>query len=213
MTLHIQEPGILEKHKSPLAAVEYAFRHLIQNGNTKQKLKRLTLRDGPQPSDWDNPWGAVESSSRIFQATRSTTEGGTEQEINARQIRGPETEPVQHDRQQEREEAERKTRDYLEAVPPVVLSQMIEVTGGQNPATSPGVTDRTYNIQTGGWSPKLAEYEEKWRESSGILPLLEWQLRKRREQGWKLWDMPLMQSDAGNEGFLYDRMAETSAES
>ena len=43
--------------------------------------------------------------------------------------------------------------------------------------------------------------------------MLEWQLQTRKQQGWKLWDMPLMRSDAGSEGFLYDRMIVASAES
>lgn len=89
---------------------------------------------------------------------------------------------------------------------------MIEANKRQIRGTCSDIQEQGYEIETNGWSPKLAEYEARWKESRGILPLLEWRLQKRKEQGWKLWDMPLMESDAGQEGFLYDRMIEAGVE-
>lgn len=213
MTLHTQKPQGYEKHKSSLAAVEHAFRHVIGHGGNEQNLRSLILYDGPQTSDWDNPWGLVERSSRAFKATRGTLGGNLDQNICAKQIQGPsETDHERYHRQQERVEAEKKTRDYLDAMPPAVLSQMIDNNRRQIRGTTSDIQEQMYEIQTGGWNHELAEYEERWKNSSGILPMLEWQLQTRKKQGWKLWDMPLMRSDAGSEGFLYDRMIEASAE-
>ncbi|KAF6225888.1 hypothetical protein HO133_009890 [Letharia lupina] len=214
ITLHTQKPQGYEKHKSSLAAVEHAFRHVIEHGGNEQNLRSLILYDGPQTSDWDNPWGLVERSSRAFKATRGTHGGNMDQNICAKHIQGPsETDHERYHRQQERVEAEKKTRDYLDAMPPAVLSQMIDNNRRQIRGTTSDIQEQMYEIQTGGWNPELAEYEERWKNSSGILPMLEWQLQTRKKQGWKLWDMPLMRSDAGSEGFLYDRMMEASAES
>lgn len=186
---------------------------MIEHGGTEQNLRFLTLRDGPQLSDWDNPWGAVKKPSRIFQATRNTDAGNHEPNVCVRQLRGPsETLSEQFNRQKVAKEAKNRTEAYLDAIPPSVLHEMIEANSNQLRCASSGIQDPTYKIQTGGWDSKLAEYEERWRKSSGLLPMLESQLQKRKGQGWKLWDMPLMQSDAGSEEFLYDRMVETGAE-
>lgn len=199
---------------SSLAMVEQALRYVIEDGGTENHLQSLTLQEGPRHPEWDNPWGAVNKrSSRVFQATRTTNAGEDEQNINRRQIEGPlKTELEQRFRKKEPEHAEKKTREYLDTMPPAVLSRMIEDNRIQTLSLSSGIEDSTYESRTSGWDAKLAEYEERWRKSSGILPMLEWQLQKRKRQGWKLWDMPLMQSDAGSEGFLYERMAETTLE-
>lgn len=211
LTLHVVRSTIT---KSFGAAVEHTFRHVVGRDDTVQHLQCLTLREGTQPSDWDNPWGGVHSSSRVYQATRGTNEGNGKLNVVTRQIRDPPDIFSENYRRREiREEFEKKAKEYLDTMPPAILSQMmIEASSGQDHGTSSEAENHIYDIKTGGWSHKLAQYEEKWRQSNGIMPMLRWQLQKRKEQGWKLWDMPLMQSGSGSEGFLYDRMLEANAE-
>ena len=88
---------------------------------------------------------------------------------------------------------------------------MIEPGESHRRAPSSDGQDHGYETQTGGWNDKMAEYEAQWKEDGGLLPLLESQLQKRKERGWKLWDMPRMGSEVGQEGFLYDRIMECGA--
>ncbi len=214
--------------------VKEVFHHLVKNGVPEQKLESLTLQDGAQISDWDNPWGAVNGPGRVFQATRKKNGGQHEPEINAKQLRGPPaldpccaydflnhqqrfcpTAPnptVPQDSSTQQGEAERQTKAYLDTMPPAILREMIEANSSQLRGTGTATEDLAYGGQTGCCSRKEEEYEEMWRESSGILPILQWQLRKRKEQGWRLWDMPLMQIEAGKEGFLYDGMMKAEVE-
>ena len=83
---------------------------------------------------------------------------------------------------------------------------MIEANRAHIYDISSSINDFSYEIKTGGWISQVTDYEKRWRESSGILPTLEWQLQKRKREGWELWDMPLMKPDIGSERFLYDRM-------
>lgn len=205
---------------SSLKEVSNIFRQIVDLDGTKQKLKSLTLQEFPGASEWDNPWGAARDSSRVFQATRRPdlrNQQGPRRsnhrskkpalEIQARQTHGPP--PERTTRKPAREEdallAEKTTEDYLDAIPPAVLSQMIEASSSHLRAPSSNRRDHSYETQTGGWNDKLAVYEAKWKEGGGLLPILESQLQKRKERGWKLWDKPLMESEVGQEGFLYDR--------
>ena len=203
-----------------------------EQGGIEQNLRSLTLQLGPQISDWDLPeslavqsdlYRSISFPSRMFQATRDMSGGATEGKFHVRQIRGPTATPLEelavHEDQYKieleakraGEEADKSllkyTKAYLDTMPPAVLREMIKAN------TSSDNEDSSYEIQTRGWRSKLADYEAKWKESrSKILPMLKLQLQERKEHGWKLWDMPLMQSDIGSEGFLYDRMAEREKE-
>ena len=205
---------------SSLKEVKDIFRQIVERGGSKQRLNSLTLHQYPGVSEWDNPWGAVRDPSRVFQATRKANVG-VEQgprrsargpkkpalEIQARQTHGP---PPVRTTSIPREEddllVEKTTEDHLDAIPPAVLSQIIETSKSHLSGPSSDRENYSYSTQTGGWNDKLAEYEAKWKEEGGLLPLLESQLQKRKERGWKLWDMPLMESEVGKEGFLYDRI-------
>lgn len=207
ITLHIIESRERGEDKSFLAVAKRAFLNIIGDGGTEHNLKSLTLQNDALRSDWDNPWGDIGQATRVFQAKRSPVRGGN-QGVCARQIRGGLGRLEQHKRNSTWIQATQETMDYLNAMPPAILAKMIEANGAEISGLPSGIKDSTYEIQTSGWTSKLAEYEESWKNSSGILPLLEWQLQKRKTQGWKLWDMPLMTRDAGSEGFLYDRMTE-----
>lgn len=215
LTLHVNHPRNMEKHKSPLAVAEQAFLHIVGCGDAEHSLKSLmledTLQDGRLSSDWANPCGAIRRSTRTFQAKWNPT-GEGKLGVVARQIRGPLGDLDRDDRYAALAQAERETRDYLDAMPTAVLAKMIEDNGAHVGHLPSDVGDSQNEVKTSGWSPKLNEYEEQWKESSGVLPLLQWQLQKRKEHGWKLWDMPLMRREAGSEGFLYDRMKEAGAE-
>ena len=88
-------------------------------------------------------------------------------------------------------------------MPPTTLSHMITDLSRH---VSAKLVDLNYNVRTDALQSSFATYEAEWRLSNGILPLSEWQLRKRKEQGWDLSEMPLMQGKAGKKGFLYDRL-------
>ncbi len=212
--MHVSSYTTCTEDKSTIAAVEHTYRRITELGGTEQSLKSLILQDGVLQSDWDNPWGASSESSRAFQATKSMNggEGANDLKVDARQIRGHVEKHKARRRQEEQEGAEAETEEYLDSMPPEILRKMIEDNRGQTHPIFSGNRDLTYEVQTGGWTPKLAEYEERWKKSNGILPMLEWQLHKRKEQGWKLWDMPLMKPDDGSEGFLYDRMIKAPAD-
>ena len=203
---------------SSLKEAKDIFRQIVERGGSKQRLNSLTLHQSPGVSEWDNPWGAVREPSRVFQATRRTNVGvqqGARRsarwpkkpalEIHARQTHG--LPPVRTTKKMPLEEddllAEKSTEDHLDAIPPAVLSQIVN---SHLPGPSSDRRNHSYSTQTGGWNDKLAEYEAKWKEEGGLLPLLESQLQKRKQRGWKLWNMPLMESEVGQEGFLYDRM-------
>ena len=229
--MHVSSSTAYTDDKSTLAAVEHTYRRITELGGPEQNLKFLTLQDGHLESDWDNPWGASSEFSRVFQATKSMNGGerSNDLKIDARQIRGSAEE--QHEalgRHESQKEADEETRVYLDSMPPEIFRKMIEDYSGQTHPLLSRIRDFTYEVQTGGWTPKLALYEERWKKSNVILPMLqyeeqwenssaflhmlEWQLHKRKEHGWKLWDMPLMKSEDGSEGFLYDRMIEASAD-
>ena len=104
------------------------------------------------------------------------------------------------------DEASKKSIDYLNSMPPTTLSRMVTALSRQANKASIELLDFNYKVRTGGLQPSLAAYEADWKTSNGMLPLLEWQLQKRKEQGRDLWEMPLMQGKAGKEGFLYDRL-------
>ena len=222
----LKELRIQTGNWSSLKEVQDIFRQIIDRGSSSQRLNSLTLYESPSASEWDKPWGAVRDSSRVFQATRRTNVGvqqgarGSARwpkkpalEIHARQTHGPP--PVRTTRQPLLEEddllAEKTLEQHLDAIPPAALSQIIESTKSHLPGPSTDRRNPSYSTQTGGWNDKLAEYEAKWKEDGGLLPLLESQLQKRKERGWKLWDMPLMESEVGREGFLYDRIMEIGA--
>ena len=127
---------------------------------------------------------------------------------------GPsETDLERHDCGQERKEAEEKTEDYSETMPPAILFQMIEANRDQIRGTSSGIRIYTYSVRTDGCSPQLAEWEEIQRKSNGTLNILAWQFQKRKKQEHEPWDMPLVVSDAESGGSLYARMVEAIAES
>ena len=212
---------------SSLKKVSDIFRQIIDRGGTKQRLDSLTLHEFSGASEWDNPSGAARDSGGVFHATRSIYVGvqsGSRRskrwfkkpglEIQVRQTHGPP--PEYTTRKPPRDEdallAEKTTEDYLDAIPPAVLSQMIQASSSHLRAPSSNRRDHSYSTQTGGWNDKLAVYEAKWKESGGLLPILESQLQKRKERGWKLWDMPLMEAEVGREGFLYDRIVEAGAD-
>ena len=215
---------------SSLREVKDIFRQIIDRGGRDQGLNSLTLRESPRAYDWDDPWGAVKDSSRVFQATRRTKVGVQQgaiwsarwpkkpaPEVHTRQTHGPP--PVRTIKTPFDEEddllAEKTIEDHLDAIPPAVLSQLIETSKSHLHGPFPDREYHSYSIQTiqttGGWNDKLAVYEAKWKEAGGLLPLLESQLQKRKEQGWKLWDMPLMESEVGQEGLLYERIMKAGA--
>ena len=211
---------------SSLREVEEIFRQIVEHGGSKQRLNSLTLHQSPGVSEWHNPWGTVREPSRVFQKIWRTNVGSQKGarrsarwpkkpalEIHARQTHGPP--PVRSTKKIPREKndllAEKATEDYLDATPPAVLSQLVEASESHLPSPSSDREDYSYSTQTGGWKAKLAEYEAKLKKDSGFLPLLESQLQKRKERGWKLWDMPLMESEVEQEGFLYDRIMEAGA--
>ena len=212
---------------SSLEEVEHIFRQIADRRCNDQRLKSLTLHESPHASDWDNPWGTVKDRSRVFPATRVTNVGvhqGARRsarwpqkpalEIHTRQTHWPPSARTIKDPFLEEDDLldEKTTEDHLDAIPPAVLSQLVEASESHLPRPSSDRQDHSYPTQTGGWNDKLAEYEAKWKEEGGLLPLLESQLQKRKERGWKLWDMPLMESEVGQEGFLYDRIMKAGAD-
>ena len=211
---------------SGLEEVERIFRQIADRGGSNQRLNSLTLHESPHASEWDNLWGTVKHPSRVFQATRGTNAGvqqGTRRSarwpqkpalnIHTRQTHWPLSARTTENPLLEDYDSliEEDTEDHLDAIPPAVLSQLVEASERHLPGPSSDREDHSYETQTGGWNNKLAEYEAKWKEAGGLLPLFESQLEKRKEWGWKLWDMPLMESEAGKEGFLYDRIMKAGA--
>ncbi|KAM0795975.1 hypothetical protein BDR22DRAFT_893663 [Usnea florida] len=212
--------------ESSLKEVKNIFGQIVDRGGSNQRLNSLTLHESPESSEWDNPWGTVRDSSRVFQATRGTNVGihqgarrsarlpeNSAFKILARQTHGPPPEWTIQDPYLEEDDlpAEKTIEEHLDAIPPTILSQLIKAGESQLPGPSSNRQDHSYPTRTGGWNDKLADYEAKWKEDGGLLALLESQLQKRKERGWKLWDMPLMESEAGKEGFLYDRIMKAGA--
>ena len=215
--MHVSRSTPCKEDNSTLAAVEHTFRQITELGGTEQSLKSLTLQDGALLSDWDNPWGISSGSSRVFQATKSRDGGERAKDLKfeAWQKQGPLENHEAFKRRDEQEEGEKEIGESVPSIPPEILRkavEMFEMLSGQRHRTSSGNEGSGYEIPIGDWTSKLAEYEERWNESTGILPTLDGQLHEREEQAWKLWDMPLMKADDGSEGFLYDRMVETPAE-
>ncbi|KAL9136201.1 MAG: hypothetical protein Q9175_002590 [Cornicularia normoerica] len=131
MALRIQKPQRCDKHKSSLAAVKHAFQHMMENvalsrtSNLSRYTRVLNPVTGMIHGAQRHQWNAQAEPS--LQATRSTHRGEKEPRIDARQIRGPsETRLEQGNRQNTREGAEKRSRKYLDAMPPAVLFQMIE---------------------------------------------------------------------------------------
>ena len=93
--------------------------------------------------------------------------------------------------------------DYLNSMPPTTLSHMITDLSRHDSAN---LLDLNYNVRTDALQYSFATYEAEGKPSNGMLSLSEWQLRKRKEQGWDLSEMPLMQGKSGKKGFLYDRL-------
>ena len=223
---HLKELTIRTGARSSLKEVKNIFRQIVDRGGSSQRLNSLTLHESLKGSEWDNPWITVRDPSRVFQATRRTNMGvhqgarrsarlpeGSALRILARQIYGPPPECTIENSLLEEDDlpAEKTIEDHLDAIPPAVLSQLIKAGESQLPGPSSNRQDHSYTTQTDGWDDKLAVYEAKWKEDGGLLALLQSQLQKRKERGWKLWDMPLMESEAGKEGFLYDRIMKAGA--
>ena len=146
----------------------------------------------------------------IFHATRSTGEG-QEWETSVHHFRtgklqGETAFDHSYSYDKTRHDSVDLTIDYLNGIPPAIPSSMISALGGQADKISPEFPNLGYDIRTGGLKSKLETYEANWKASNGILLSLEWQLQKRKEEGWDLWEMPLMQDEAGKEGFFYDRL-------
>lgn len=201
--------SLVENDKAYMATTEHLFRHLIKHSHSQQ-LESLTVYYSPQLSDWDDPQDYKDTlETTIFQAS-STTADGQEREISVYQIQakvkiGANVSQTSSKYRIGQKEIE-ATIDYLNSMPPVILSRMISASGGQPDRASSELPNLDYDIRTGGLQSQLASYEADWKASNSILPLLEWQLQKRKEQGWELWEMWLMQGKAGKEGFLYNRL-------
>ena len=223
---YLKELTIKTGARSSLKEVKNIFRQIVDRGDSNQRLNSLTLHESLEGSEWDNPWGIVRDSSRVFQATRKTNVGvhqgarrsarlpeNSALNILARQTHGPPPECKIQDPYLEEDDlpAEKTIEDHLDAIPPGVFSQLIKAGESQLPGPSSDRQDHSYPTRTGGWNDKLADYEAKWKQDGGLLALLESQLQKRKERGWKLWDMPLMEPEAGKEGFLYDRIMKAGA--
>lgn len=184
--------------------VEKAFRYLIKHSRGQQ-FKSLRFYYGPT-RDWDIP-EAYHKPRSIFHAT-STARDGQEREISVRhindkEVRNSHSPSTSYDsRQAEQEDID----DYMNSMPPAILSRMISALGVQADETSLEVPDPGYDVRTGGLQSELGTYEADWKASHGILPLLKRQLQKRKEEGWDLWEMPLMEGKGGKASFLYDRL-------
>ena len=190
--------------------VQNLFRYLIKHKRGR-KLKSLKIYCGTHLSDWDHR-ADIKDDSDFFHATTAPGVGGQDPEIFVRHIRHGEIQGIREteifpcDNGSVVDEANMKSIDYLNSMPPTTLSRMITDLSRQANKASAERLDFDYNVRTGGLQSSLVSYEADWRMSNGMLPLLEWQLRKRKEQGWDLWEMPLMQGKAGKEGFVYDRL-------
>lgn len=187
---------------------KFLFRHLV-NHSRGQQLRSLKIYCGPQTSRW-NTSTDYHAMNSIFHATRSTGEG-QEWEISVHHFRtgklqGGTTFDHPHSYGKTGHESVDLPIDYLNDMPPAILSSLILALGGQADKVSPEFPNLGYDIRTGGLTSKLETYEANWKASNRILPPLESQLQKRKEQGWELWEMRLMQDEAGKEGFFYDRL-------
>ena len=190
--------------------VQSLFRYLIKHKRGRT-LKSLTIYRGAHLSDWDHS-ADIKGKSDFFHATTAPGVEGQDPEIFLRHIRDGDVQAVweseipPYDNRSVVDEATTNSISYLNSMPPTILSRMITDLSRQANKASTELLDLNYDVRTGGLQSSLATYEADWKMSNGILPLLEWQLRKRKEQGWDMWEMPLMQGKAGKEGFLYDRL-------
>ena len=197
-------------NQTEMGYVQSLFRYLIKYKRGR-KLRSVTIYCGTHLSDWDHR-AYIKNESDFYHATSTAGVGGQIPEIFVRHIQLEDiqgmwkTEISPCDNNSVVDEANMKSMDYLNSMPPTTLSRMITDLSRQANKANAKLLDLNYNVRTGGLQSSLATYEADWKMSNGLLPLLEWQLRKRKEQGWDLWEMPLIQGKAGKEGFLYDRL-------